>query len=1110
MKRFLLFVMVCVCVSIGAWAEKYSTSFGTGSSFEKNGTTLYVDVQNPGDWATYVNDNSNSVSSVISGCSTIKFSGNPSQADINKSGSWPLQLNGQTTRLDLYDVTSNVTAGGDVNNIKGCILPKGSVAPDNTDFTYVIAPLNDVNGQKAVTVSRKQYNNDTGWQNDEYVTDADYIFLKGNFTEADKTSLESVFGEGKVLMDGELDPRIPLDDLTINDVSSKPVSQQIQEFLNTPKNIRALTINCEMDNIEVLNGLTVQTLDLSRVTNADLGGLVLPTITDEAADILLPYGVKYNSGVVTSTSGQGNADQLKAELNALKNSGKEVTSATFPDGSTYNAGVLTAQTNTSEFLEAAIGGGLDVSKVVFPDGAVWENGVLTFTSASETDMNDIVGALESAGFVLNSVVLSSGTKWTGGTVTLSGSDDIATMKAKFDAAGLETEGVIFTNGTKFENGKLTTVAADETGINGTLKTRAEGIREVFGENSIKSLLMSDHTEWNNGTVTVADGVDHTDLLNNAGFTVSNTDTYDFAGTYVTEKNGVITLTIPTGMTFSDIKDLLSSDENNKLKNATSLKIVGTTGDFTGSGLKDKLGNGLKTLDLSETIIPETMNLTGLECRTGLTTLTLPSGGYFTKIPESFCNGFTSLSSVNIPSQVTTIGKAAFQDCTSLSNIDWEDDCHVETIEESAFQRANISGDFVMPNSVRFIEAQAFDHNNNMKSLTFSEYSNIERIGASAFAQSEDTSGKLGDVYINVKPAREIECAHGAFDKYHAAAQTRVGTVTTRLHYPREYYEYYVGSYKSTLYDPNLDYVDETTNETKHAYGVITQDIINRSFAGAANGWQEFMSSGIPVGEGSLYRTYSESVSHLVPDEKRLQIYLVHDYSKTENLAYCVQMQEGDLIPANTGFIIHSGVVATIYLPFSKAVANPFNHESHPDTKYRKGGAGDGYNNYLKPINGTMKIYNVEVEDGKKTYRNFFFNNGTTAASRPGPDWEKNKDKYAVLGWGFFRAATYEYTVWNKAFLHLPAEMTEATTGRIDDSGVLPQDQGGSASAAESFGIYIIDPIVFEEELGIATSLNNTVENKVYDDAYYTLQGVKVDNPSAKGIYIHNGKKVLVK
>ena len=42
-----------------------------------------------------------------------------------------------------------------------------------------------------------------------------------------------------------------------------------------------------------------------------------------------------------------------------------------------------------------------------------------------------------------------------------------------------------------------------------------------------------------------------------------------------------------------------------------------------------------------------------------------------------------------------------------------------------------------------------------------------------------------------------------------------------------------------------------------------------------------------------------------------------------------------------------------------------------------------------------------------------------------------------------------------------------------------------------------------------TAIKNIETEKTEDNAYYTLQGVKVVNP-AKGIYIHNGKKVVIK
>lgn len=1007
-------------------------------------------------------------------------------------------------RVDFSGASGNIPSDFH-SNVQAIVFPNDkSFSYTSNGSKYIIIAGSGESETTAVRVwAKNDSNND--WANDPVVQAADYIKAytdanESNYVTGDViTNLRAskwVNGEGTVFE--TVDFTYPS-----TEYEGKSLAEALAEHLATKK-IGNCKISGEVDDLSALYGMTVQSLDLSDVTNTDLSELVIPTVKDDTQSILLPFGVTYNAGVVTSTQGQGTEDQLRSELYALKEAGKAVTSVTFPDGSTYSNGELTA--HTYGFLGAAVGGGLDVSKVTFSNGAYWEDDALVFPDASsEDDMKDIVGALANAGFVIGSVRLSSGTTWTGGTVTLSGSDGLAAMKTKFDDAGLTTNGVIFTNGTRFENGKLTTVSADEGGPDGTLKSRANEIRTVFGSGAITALQMTDHTEWNNGTVTAAQGVNHNELLINAGFNVTAQKTYDFCGTYVTEKDGVVTLTIPTGMTFNDIRNNLPSEDQTKLANATSVKIVGTVGGpFTDVGLKDKLGSNVKSLDLSEAVIPMTMTLNGsLNGEKPLTTLKLPTGGYFTKIPDNFCTDLSNLSSVDIPSQVTVIGKSAFQGCSSLSNINWGNDCHVEVIEESAFQRANISGDFVVPNSVRFIMPSAFANNDNMKTLTFTEYSKIESIGAGAFAQSESTAGKLSDVFVNVVPAREIECAHGAFDKFHTASQTQVGTVTTRLHYPREYYEYYVGAYKSELYDPNLDVKDEHGNVIEHTYGVITQAIIDNSFNRAANGWQEFLSSGIPVGENSLYRTYSENVSHLVPNESVLQIYLVDDYNKEENLAYCVQMKEGDLIPANTGFIIHSTRVATIYLPYSKSVANPYNHEDYPQNTYKKGGEGKGYNNYLKPINGALHIDNVEIVNGRKTYRNYFFNNGTTAASRPGPDW---KQEYALEGWGFFRAATYDYTVWNKAFLHLPAAMTDATSTVVDDSGVLPQDQGGSA--AKSFGLYFISDDIIED--GFATSIEHEVARKQNDNAYYSLQGVRVTTPTNKGIYIQNGKKVIVK
>ena len=471
-----------------------------------------------------------------------------------------------------------------------------------------------------------------------------------------------------------------------------------------------------------------------------------------------------------------------------------------------------------------------------------------------------------------------------------------------------------------------------------------------------------------------------------------------------------------------------------------------------------------------------------------------------------------LETLILPSTITSIPAYVFKNCEHLVNVNWDDLVNLKTIGMEAFMNTALGPTLTIPNSVETIKNGAFAMCNNIKTLIFEEDSQIQLIERNAFKQSESAEGKLSDVYINVSPAREIVCEHMAFDKFHTAAQTQMGTVMTRLHYPPELFEYYVGIYKSKLYDQNYDVVDEyghwkldENGQRIHSYGIVTQSIINQSYELASNGWQEFFSTGIPVGENSLYRTYSDEVAYLVPYTSELQIYLVYDYDMEENVAYCVEMHYGDLIPAKTGIIVHSNVVGTIYLEYvpNPEITVPYNNESNPENKYVLNGVE--YKNYLKPINGSMHIDNVEIVNGVKTYRNFFFNNGQTAATRKGPDWD---DAYLVKGWGFFRAVSKDYKVWNKAFLHLPASMTQSTTSVIDDSGNLPQDNAG-VSEASSFSMFVANDEEIKIECTCDLSGIKDINCTHNDNNYYTLQGIKVNNP-IKGIYIKNGKKIVIK
>ncbi len=70
-------------------------------------------------------------------------------------------------------------------------------------------------------------------------------------------------------------------------------------------------------------------------------------------------------------------------------------------------------------------------------------------------------------------------------------------------------------------------------------------------------------------------------------------------------------------------------------------------------------------------------------------------------------------------------------------------------------------------------------------------------------------------------------------------------------------------------------------------------------------------------------------------------------------------------------------------------------------------------------------------------------------------------------------------------------------------GVRPSDLGVLVK-------YVGEPII-EDEDGHATMIIGPVQdNEVKDPYYYTIQGVKIAKPTVPGIYIHNGKKVVIK
>ena len=111
---------------------------------------------------------------------------------------------------------------------------------------------------------------------------------------------------------------------------------------------------------------------------------------------------------------------------------------------------------------------------------------------------------------------------------------------------------------------------------------------------------------------------------------------------------------------------------------------------------------------------------------GLTSLTIPSS--VTSIGEDAFRGCSGLTSLTIPSSVTSIGSGAFMDCSGLTSLTIPSS--VTWIRGSVFSGCSGLTSLTIPSSVTWIGSSAFYGCSGLTSLTIP--SSVTEIGSSAF------------------------------------------------------------------------------------------------------------------------------------------------------------------------------------------------------------------------------------------------------------------------------------------------------------------------------------------------------------------------------------------
>ena len=280
--------------------------------------------------------------------------------------------------------------------------------------------------------------------------------------------------------------------------------------------------------------------------------------------------------------------------------------------------------------------------------------------------------------------------------------------------------------------------------------------------------------------------------------------------------------------------------------------------------------------------------------------------------------------------------------------------------------------------------------------------------------------------------------------------------------------------------------------------------------------------------GKFIRTYSNS-KPMNPDNNNVKIYEVYKYEKpakvdniyTQGKVYLRRM---NYVPANVGVVLIGEVPAdgNTYTDGQKLAFSLLERTEEsvkPGDDYRDvwtkateyKDAGDQWNNYLVPtVTAVNDLGNAKVdESGKVIYRYFGLGNYYRTNYHTSLGNTDTQSDYI----GFFRLTANGKSGANKAYLSIPAnaevgDAVGATYGYIDYNGQLLGNKYDDSTIPASLAkmALVFDDFVEGNE---TTGINELKTEVLNDNKYYNLQGIEVAYP-VKGIYIHNGKKVIVK
>ena len=257
----------------------------------------------------------------------------------------------------------------------------------------------------------------------------------------------------------------------------------------------------------------------------------------------------------------------------------------------------------------------------------------------------------------------------------------------------------------------------------------------------------------------------------------------------------------------------------------------------------------------------------------------------------------------------------------------------------------------------------------------------------------------------------------------------------------------------------------------------------------------------------FFRTWSDHKAWKI--SKDVDIFIVNDMNEgTNSVEYSLEKISGsetaNVIPAEVGVILATKKDATNIEGGGKFNARPsqtsYNTLVIPMEEYtgEETTAVDLNKNCLRTMieAGVVPTYNEKTDE-----YNYLF--GFFRAQKGLNDYENYTAQQFVLGFWLSKGSGLFYS--NSAYL--PVKSAKAANMKLGT-----QYGKFEPNPATGKSMYIPALLFDFANVGGTTGINEVVNqnSKLNDGKYYTLSGQQVEKPTAGGIYIHNGRKFVVK